>query len=181
MVCGMGIERQSLKNASGAIWSMVLLAVWAHGCGAPPSSESMAPPSAVPLSPEQERAMTAALVMASVGAPPSSQLELVPPNGIRWSDLRRAMDKAAIDSDLAVVSEVEVDPDTRQFTLVSVEGWPAVVRVSRLDAAPWVEASAKMGPSPELRGMRVRAAELEASFMKWMVAFGRMPRVPSIY
>jgi hypothetical protein len=142
----------------------------------------MAPPSAVTLSPEQERAMTAALVSASVGAPPPTRpMELLPADGVRWSDLRRAMDKAAIDSELAVVSETEIDPDTREFTLVSVEGWPAVVRVDRLDVAPWIEATAKMGPSPELRGMRARAAQLQASFMKWMVAFGRMPRVPSIY
>ena len=126
--------------------------------------------------------MMAALSSAAIDAPPSPHaLELYPAHGIRWADLRRAMDKAAIDERLAVVGEDVVDSDNQVFTLVSVEGWPAVVRVSRLGSSPWVKAVAEMGPSPELAAMRTRASKLEASFMKWMVAFGRMPRVPSVY
>ena len=126
--------------------------------------------------------MTAALVSAAVDAPPPTRpLELVPADGFRWSDLRRAMDKAAIDSNLAVVRQDVIDPDTQRFTLVSVEGWPAVAVVKRIDAAPWIDATVEMGPSPETRGMRSRAAKLKQSFMKWMAAFGRMQRVPSIY
>ena len=126
--------------------------------------------------------MTAALASATIDAPPPSRpLELYPENGIRWADLRRAMDKAAIDERLAVVGQDVVDSDNQVFTLVSVEGWPAVVRVTRLGSSPWVKAVAEMGPSPELPAMRAQAAKLEGSFLKWMAAFGRMPRVPSVY
>lgn len=182
MVWAMGTAFTRLKNASGAFWGVVLLAGLAQGCSAPPASEPMAPPSLVTLSESQEHDMTAALVSASQGSPPPSQpLDLYPTNGIRWSDLRRAMDKAATDTELAVVRDEVIDQDHQLFTLVSVQGWPAVVHVTRLDASPWIEATVQMGPSPTMPGMRQRASRLQASFLKWMNTFGGMPRVPSIY
>tara|TARA_B100001059_G_scaffold223800_1_gene249191 strand:- start:976 stop:1554 length:579 start_codon:yes stop_codon:yes gene_type:complete len=142
------------------------------------SHVEMEPPSSHRLSVEQERSMTAVLVEAAEGTPSSGrQMQLLPENGIRWSDAPLAMDKAADELKMAVLSRTTVDGDTMDFRLTSVQGWPAKVTVRRLDAEPWVSAIAIVGPWPESNGRDERAGRLESSFMQWMRKFGAMKRV----
>ncbi len=122
--------------------------------------------------------MTAILVEAANetprgGTPPS----LLPEHGIRWSDVPRAMDKAAASMDMAVLRHRDVGDDEVVYELTSVPGWPAEVTVRRLDDAPWVDATATVGPWPGQDSSDARARRLRTSFMEWMRTFGAMKRV----
>ena len=126
--------------------------------------------------------MTAVLVSVAESSPPSDQpLHLLPAHGIRWGDIRRAMDKAAESNQLAVLNETKIDDDHVKFTLISLEGWPAQLTVARLAEAPWVSSESRVGPYPDDPSMQQRAITLNASFLEWMSTFGRMRRVPAIY
>jgi hypothetical protein len=178
----MRYDLQGQKIRLGALLAFIPTLLAGPGCISKGSQEQTAPPTAHTLSASQEREMTAALMSAAALTPPSDvPLELLPEHGIRWGDLRRAMDKAAEANGLAVLEETAIDEDHVAFTLISPEGWPARVSVTRLNAAPWVAAESRVGPYPHMPYMQRRAAELNTAFLDWMSAFGRMRRVPSIY
>ena len=83
--------------------------------------------------------MMAILREAAMATPPGEEpVQLLPPTGIRWSDNSMAMDKAAGENSLAVLRMEEVDEDHEVYTLISIEGWIANVKVTRLHEAPWV-------------------------------------------
>ena len=73
-----------------------------------------------------------------------------------------------------------VDEDHEVYTLISLEGWVASVKVTRLQEAPWVWADARVGPYPDEPDSMSQAAKVQASFMKWMSNYGRMKRIPPI-
>lgn len=184
MVWAMRTSMMMPKNGSYGIEIVVSIVISVVPCLAVLSGCSgnsrveMEPPSKHRLSIQQEQSMTAVLVEAAEGTPASGRpLQLLPENGIRWSDAPLAMDKAADELNMAVLSRTAVDGDTMDFRLTSVQGWPAQVTVRRLDAAPWISAVAIVGPWPESNGPDKRAGRLESSFMRWMRKFGAMKRV----
>lgn len=170
------------KMRFSAALALILTMSIAQGCISKGSKDRMAPPSVHTLSAAQEHEMTAVLVSVAESSPPSDQpLHLLPEHGIRWGDIRRAMDKAAESNHLAVLNERKIDDDHVKFTLISLEGWPAQLTVTRLAKAPWVSAESRVGPYPDDRSMQQRAITLNASFLEWMSTFGRMRRVPTLY
>tara|TARA_Y100000589_G_scaffold39085_1_gene32774 strand:+ start:17853 stop:18419 length:567 start_codon:yes stop_codon:yes gene_type:complete len=175
MVWGMRVSHLIHKRSLQGIAIGVLLVI--QGCSTS-SDEVMAPPSNHELSSQQERRMTAILAGAAsatpIGEPAPS---LLPATGIRWSDVPRAMAKAAASQDLAVLRHRDIGADEVVYELTSVPGWPAEVTVRRLTNAPWVDATAAIGPRPELPGARARAQRLRASFLEWMRTYGAMKRV----
>lgn len=169
----------------GRAWNVVfvsvgifLAAMLPAGCGGG-KQVRLAPPSSHALDSEQESRMTAILVEVADASPSSSaHLDLLPAHGIRWTDVPRAMDKAAEESNMAVLRSRTVDKDHVLIQLVSIQGWPAVVRVQRLPDAPWIAAEALVGPWPEEPALQRRASTLQSSFLDWMHRFGKMKRVP---
>lgn len=122
--------------------------------------------------------MTAILVEAANETPRGeTPPSLLPPNGIRWSDVPRAMSKAAASEDMAVLRHRDLGDDVVVYELTSVPGWPAEVTVRRLETSPWVDATATVGPWPGLDSSDVRARRLQTSFMEWMRTYGAMKRV----
>lgn len=122
--------------------------------------------------------MTAILVEAAEATPPGGQpLSLLPANGIRWSDVPLAMDKAAEVVHMAVLRHEDIGENEVQYELTSVQGWPATVTVHRLDDAPWVDATVLMGPWPNSDDLAARSRELRSAFLAWMTKFGAMKRV----
>lgn len=109
----------------------------------------------------------------SRGAAPS----LLPVTGIRWADVPRAMAKAAASLDMAVLRHRAIGPNEVVYELTSVPGWPAEVKVYRLASAPWVDATAIVGPNPTMDSSRERAERLRTTFLDWMRTYGAMKRV----
>ncbi len=175
MVWGMRVSHLIHKRSLQGVAIGVLLVI--QGCSTS-SGEVMAPPSNHELSSQQERRMTAILAGAAsatpIGEPAPS---LLPPNGIRWADVPRAMSKAAASIDMAVLRHRDVGPNEVVYQLTSVPGWPAEVTVYRLASAPWVDAKVLVGPNPGAAASLERAEQLRTSFLKWMRTYGAMKRV----
>ena len=180
MRMSMGIWKTSLYMPGIAVSvgiSLVLCLGWLAGC-APASNVQMAPPSNHELSREQEQRMSAVLVEAAEATPPSGQpLALLPANGIRWSDVPLAMDKASEAVHMAVLRHEDLNDDEVRYDLTSVQGWPATVTVRRLAEAPWVDATVTAGPWPGEDPSETRCRALRSSFLSWMRKFGAMKRV----
>ena len=181
MVWDMKFDPRRHEIGLAGIPCIVLALVMLPGCGSGNSKVTMAPPSTHELSVAQEDSMMAILKEVAMASPPGDEsLQLLPPTGIRWSDNSMAMDKAAGENSLAVLRMEEVDEDHEVYTLISIEGWIANVKVTRLHEAPWVWADARVGPYPDEPGSMSRAAKVQASFMNWIAKYGRMKRVPPI-
>ncbi len=181
MVWGMKFDLRNAKNGLAGMFCLIPAFAMLPGCGSSHSNVTMASPSTHELSAAQEDSMMAILKEVAMATPPGDEpLQLLPPGGIRWSDNSMAMDKAAEESNLAVLGMEEVDEDHEVYTLISLEGWVASVKVTRLQEAPWVWADARVGPYPDEPDSMSQAAKVQASFMKWMSNYGRMKRIPPI-
>ena len=171
---------QGVENTVSIVLGLVLSASMVQGCSPAPSVK-MAPPSNHELSAQAESTMSGVLVEAANATPRTGPpLQLLPEHGIRWSDVPRAMDKAATAMNMAVVRREEVGDNRELYELTSVPGWPSAVSVRRLDTPPWIDADASVGPWPSLPAAQARAEKLRASFLEWMTRFGAMKRVPPI-
>jgi hypothetical protein len=171
---------QGVKKTGSILIGLILGASMVQGCSSG-SSVKMAPPSNHELSSQAESRMSGVLVEAANATPRTGPpVQLLPEHGIRWSDVPRAMAKAATVMNMAVVRREQFGDNRELYELTSVPGWPSAVSVRRLDAPPWIDAEASVGPWPSQPAAQTRAEELRSSFLEWMTKFGAMKRVPPI-
>jgi hypothetical protein len=93
------------------------------------------------------------------------------PHGVRWSDVPAAVLWAADECDMAILRR-ETTPTGYRFELVTMRDEPAELIVDRVEPPTIAVARARVGSL----GQRVDdARRLEASFRRFLVAFGAKP------
>jgi len=136
----------------------------------------------VTLSPQQELEARHILAeaVAPVEAPP---LDLLPASGVRWPDVRRAVETIQMpkqsDGSMTLVAVVtsHIDQDRAILELVTADGWPAVITATR--RGDEVHFDATMGPYPTDPRAIEASRELEAAAMESLEAWGRKPELPA--
>ncbi|MCP3905690.1 MAG: hypothetical protein GY715_18850 [Planctomycetes bacterium] len=99
------------------------------------------------------------------------------PEGRRWSDMGTAIKLASGYVEATVVStDVEDDGRRLRSNLMTVEGWPGVIVVTRVEGPEIYTAEASIGRYPDEPARRRRADALVAALDRALVALGRRPR-----
>lgn len=121
------------------------------------------------LTPADEAALVAAM---RDGAKVADPIRPTPaPHGVRWSDVPTAVLWAADECDMAILRRERTETGYR-FELVTMRDEPAELIVDRIDPPTIATARASVGSL----GRRVDdARRLEASFRRFLLAFGEKP------
>lgn len=106
-------------------------------------------------------------------------IELLPPSGIRWSDLPAAVSQAGKHPTvmLAVSGTSAGGPDTMTFDLLSPEGFPGIMHATRRPEGVVLRVS--MGPYPDEPWAQARASRLVEHTLASLHQLGKVPRVPA--
>jgi len=103
---------------------------------------------------------------------------LLPASGVRWSDLRNAVDSAGGAGPVRFgIAEQELAEATASFQLELEHGWPGFVRA--VNKAPRIELHVTVGPDPAAPAAKAAAASVTRQIREALRAWGAKPEVPS--
>ena len=113
--------------------------------------------------------------VADTGPP----MELLPPAGIRWSDLPKALSQAGQHPEVMVaVSGNTVEGlDVMAFDLLTAEGFPGIVHATRTDGG--IALQAAVGPYPQEVWSKARASLLVKQTHATLLQLGKVKRIPA--
>ena len=146
------------------------------GCGRK-SDEPLAAGSRVAYTTGQSKAALRAMQSTlGDGSSNATPISLVPADGIRWSDLSKAIAQAGAQQgiEVAVAGTSQVGVST-QYALLTIEGWPGVLKATPKGSG--IVIVARIGPYPNQRASRERAARLVNLTHQRLLALGRIPKV----
>ena len=130
------------------------------------------------MSPDQ--AVAARSIMANATPRTAARpLQLLPAEGIRWSDMSRAVQSAGSAKTAVVrfaVVDEEVGRDRSEFHLKTIEGYPAIVIATRSSEGVVVEAIT--GPYPDIEPAQQASTHIQAAVLKSLRAWGLKPELP---
>lgn len=150
---------------------------WAWGCSPERPQGVLAPGSTVAFTNSQAKMARSILVGSAQGVTDTGPpMELLPPKGWRWTDLRRAIAQAGL-TDGVEVAILRFDQSDTHATAIlhTVEGWPATLHARRDGGQVMLEAY--IGPYPGRAHARSRGQLLISTVHQQLLKMGRQPRL----
>ena len=155
----------------------LLTVLLATSCAGPTGEIDSARPSVVALTSSQRSEVQRILLDTATGVDAGEHIAVLPDPavGVRWSDVQQAVIDGGKAVGVAVKSTLVADQTALTYELLTMEGWPGVLRARRTTNG--IVISARIGPYPGSQWSQDRSKKLVEATHASLRMLGATPKI----